>query len=211
MMETVAKAGKVKRSYDWYLAYTESQCEYHAAFWLQRKGFMTFFPEYKPRNRRRGKSKVKEPVFPNYVFVGEVPGVERDRFGEIEATSGVLCLLRIDSVPLKVPDAVVGELREAAMKQQFVEDEKRGGVRYVREGITAADLAKFKLNDEVLVTRGPFASFVGRIVRMGGRNEIGVLLKIFNTETLVRFTEKQIEPLDDAPTNQSVSRSATAA
>lgn len=211
MAEIVAKATKVKRAYDWYLAYTEPQCEYHAAYWLQRKGFMTFFPEYQPKNRRRGKAKTKEPVFPNYVFVGEVPHLERDRFGEIENTSGVLRLLRIETVPLKVPDAVVNELREAAIKSQFVEDEKRGGLRYVKEGITAADLAKFKLNDDVLVTDGPFASFIGRLVRAGGRNEFDVLLRLFNREIVVRLACEQIKPLDEEPTNQSVSCPATAA
>ncbi len=192
MTENAITRKKEKRVYEWYLVYTEPQSEYHASHWLQRAGFMTFLPTYKPTRKGGKTSRAEVPVFANYVFVGEMPGM--GRFETIEDTSGVVRLLRLGNAPIRVPDAAVEELRLAARNKQFLEDEKRGGVRYVKEGITAAALAKFKLYDKVLVTVGPFVGFVGQIVRMGGRNEIGVLLKLFNKETLVRFTEMQLQP-----------------
>lgn len=193
----------MKTALEWYLIYTEPNCEYTAAYWLQRQGFMTFLPEYRARRRRRRDPSftVELPVFPSYLFVGQ--GVGEGRFKTIEDQRGVLRLVGVGGAPLRVPDAVIGELRAATKNQQFIEDDKRGGVRYVRQGVTAAELARVKLGDDVLVTDGPFASFIGHVVRIGGRGELGVLLDLFNKKTLVRFSEMQVQPVQTVDTGQA--------
>lgn len=192
----------MKTAMQWYLVYTEPACEYTAAYWLQRQGFMTFIPEYHVRRRRRGETCHSDmPVFASYVFVGQ--GLGEGRFKTIEETRGVLRLISVEGTPLRVPDEVIAELRDAVKNHQFIEDGKRGGVRYVRPGVTAAELARVKLGDDVLVTDGPFASFIGNVVRKGGRGELGVLIDLFNKKTLVKLTEAKVQVVDNVHANQA--------
>jgi transcription antitermination factor NusG len=146
----------------WYVVYTAPQAERRAVDGIMHLGFECFLPmERRVRRKPRVKPQVYEaPLFPRYGFVRF--DINRDGWGGILETDGVMDLLRPNNVPVSVPTTIIDGLRLA-------------------DSIGLLDHTQPpKLGSLVEVTDGPFSGLLGKIMRARSGDRVDVLLKILN-------------------------------
>jgi len=122
-------------------------------------GYRVFCPMQRTFKRVRGrKVPADSPLFPGYFFT--MFDRERDGWGEIDHIDGVLGILRNGTMPIGIPPADIERLRLA-------------------ESIGAFDRTKPpQIGLEVEATEGPFAGWIGKIVRARSNERVEVLLGI---------------------------------
>lgn len=145
----------------WTVARTESQREHIAADHLVRRGFESYLPRIKVE------AKI-EPLFPRYVFVR----IE-SHWHAINATIGVLYVLRDGDCPAVLRDAIIDEIRARQDRKGFVRLPKRTHER----------------GEKVRITRGMFADHPGIYDGSSRKDRERVLLAILG----------RMVPVDVAP------------
>lgn len=151
----------------WFVFYTHIAAEKRAERSVSDLGYKTYVPFEKRILRRPGKKprQYETALFPRYGFVNFDPN--RDEWGEIKYADGVYDILRNNSVPVSVPERFIGGLR-------------------VADDLGTFDRTKPPRKDlQVLITHGPYADFVGRVVKARSKDRVKVLLKMFGTERAV--------------------------
>ena len=123
---------------------------------LRRQAITTFLPLV-PTTLRRGSRfrSTLQPVFPGYIFVN-LDGAG-GRWRSINGTRGVVRLLTLGDSPSFLPAGIVEELQAASEVGPSL-----------REG------------DSVRLLDGPLTGFVGRILRLGPRERVQVLLEMMS-------------------------------
>ena len=175
----------------WCIAVTASSSEHVAIAWLTRNGFEAYAPTWRKRMRRRGRIvHVERSVFPKYVFVGQAAGHER--FPEIEATHGVIALVRTCGAPIRVPPRVIDELRRSEAQGCFVAGFD-GVLRFQAHGAAKPILDPYAAGNEVRVVEGPFGGFMGHIMRAPDNGRLRVLLTMLGRQTPLELETDQVE------------------
>ncbi|HQU15388.1 MAG: transcription/translation regulatory transformer protein RfaH [Chromatiales bacterium 21-64-14] len=162
----------------WYLVYGKPRQERVALENLRRQGFEAYFPLVRQRRRRRGQAVLTvEPMFPRYLFV--CFDAERDHWGPIRSTLGVVSLVRFGAALARVPDSLVALLRS----------------REDGEGVQDLPAPGFRPGAGVRIVVGPLAGYEGIFHGANGRDRVTVLLHVCGQHTPVQLDAAYLEPL----------------
>jgi transcriptional antiterminator RfaH len=153
----------------WYVVRTQPRAENKASTHLGRQGFETYLPRYfKKRRHARRVETVQAPLFPSYLFVAV--DRERQRWRCISSTIGVSHLVCNGEEPARVPDDVVGALRDR-------EDES-GLIRL-------PERSRFATGDKIRLLDGAFVDCIGLFEGMNDIERVSVLLDLLGRKVRV--------------------------
>ncbi len=163
-----------ERGASWFLAQLKPNCGRIAECNLHRQGFRTFFPMEDSTKRVRGKFiSAPRPLFPGYIFVAFNPSAGLWR--TIRSTNGITRLVSFGTEPAPVPLDIVSQLM----------------LRCDASGKLLPPKL-LKPGDEVRLTSGPFADFVGTIEAIAPEQRVWVLMEIMGGQTRVAVAVDQL-------------------
>ncbi|MCW3491069.1 transcription termination/antitermination protein NusG [Dethiobacter alkaliphilus] len=144
---------------------------------MQDKIFRVLVPMEKELEVKNGKKKeTLKKVFPGYVLVEMI--VTDDSWYVVRNTPGVTGFVGPGSKPIPLSDAEISQI----LKQMGMGDSK--------------PKIDFSVGENVRVTDGPFANFVGSVEEvLEDRRKIKVLVSMFGRETPVELEFYQVEKL----------------
>jgi transcriptional antiterminator RfaH len=120
----------------WACARLELRREAVAQHFLKLNGYETYIPRVREQRLRRGKRiETISPLFPAYAFI-----VIEQQWHSARWSIGVTAIIMDGTVPARVPDHVIAELRER----------ERGGV------VQLPQTPGMKIGERVRVLGGPF-------------------------------------------------------
>lgn len=158
----------------WFLAQFKPNCGHIAERNLKLQRFQTFLPKEESAKRVRSKFiTAPRPLFPGYIFVAFNTGAGHWR--TINSTHGITRLVSFGKAPAPVPLDIVSQLMlrcDASGKLLPPEHLKPG--------------------DQVRLTSGPFADFVGTIEAIAPERRVWVLMEIMGGETRVAVAADQL-------------------
>ncbi|MDF1722316.1 MAG: transcription termination/antitermination NusG family protein [Minwuia sp.] len=158
----------------WFLAQLKPNCARIAVRNLERQGFRTFQPLQQETVRRETRFAHRiQPLFPGYLFVAV--DARDGGWTAINGTQGVTRLVSFGSRPSTVP----GDLVEALM------------ARCDSSGRLLPEVT-VKTGDEVVMTGGAFAEFIGRVEHVDADQRVWVLLDILGRTTRVGVTPDKL-------------------
>jgi transcriptional antiterminator RfaH len=163
-----------ERGTSWFLAQLKPNCGHIAERNLKLQGFRTFLPTEDGTKRVRGKFvTAPRPLFPGYIFVQIDTGAGTWR--TINSTNGITRLVSFGQEPAPVPLDIVSQLM-------------------LRCDATGKLLPPERLTpgDQVCLTSGPFADFVGRIEAIAPERRVWVLMEIMGGQTRVAVAADQL-------------------
>ena len=158
----------------WYVVHAQPKNEMRAVPNLERQGYHTFCPCMRHTVRHARKSRLTlVPMFPGYVFVQMDVSVEQ--WHSINGTRGVIRLITNGDNPVPVPVGIVEDLQR----------------RISPDG--ALDWAsKLKIGDQVKISDGPFAAFVGTLEKLDASGRVRVLLDLLGRSVTVSLRAEAI-------------------
>lgn len=117
MHENNSNTGLFPTGRHWFLLYCKGKEEERAVMHLENQGVTAFYPKAQIEKIVRGKrTKVVEPLFPNYVFA--LLDYEQQNFASIRSTRGVIGFVRKGKDPQIVPKSLVMQFKQV---DEFVE------------------------------------------------------------------------------------------
>lgn len=162
------------RGTSWFLAQLKPNCGHIAERNLKLQGFRTFLPTEDGTKRVRGKFiTAPRPLFPGYIFVALNTGAGHWR--TINSTNGITRLVSFGKEPAAVPLDIVSQLLLRCNP-----DGKLLPPKLLKPG------------DQVRLTSGPFADFVGTIEAIAPERRVWVLMEIMGGETRVAVAADQL-------------------
>lgn len=161
---------------DWFVVYTQPNCEARALANLHRQGYEAYMPRYRRRrNHARKVDVVERPLFPRYLFVAL--DLVRARWRPILSTFGVCDLVRTGDTPQKLPDGVIDEIREGEAAKTF----------------DALDpLAGVTPGAAVRILAGPFADLIGKLQAAAEPERVTLLLDLLGREVRLRLPRDSV-------------------
>lgn len=154
----------------WFLAQLKPNCARIAVRNLERQGFRTFLPLHQQTIRRDTRfANRTQPLFPGYLFVA-VDAADGG-WSAINGTQGVTRLVGFGNRPAQVPNGLVDAML----------------ARCGADGLLRPEVA-VKAGDEVVMTGGAFADFVGRVEHVDADQRVWVLLDVLGRTTRVTVT-----------------------
>lgn len=151
----------------WYLVYTKPRHENIAEINLKRQGFCVYLPLLQQHKRVRNLYQiVTEPLFPRYLFV--YLSAEIDDWSKVRSTRGCVSLVRFGSLPARVPDKLLDQLKH---------DED---TRFNQEQSSTPD---FQPGDRVRVIDGMLINYEGIIENKNSQQRVTLLLTITEGHT----------------------------
>lgn len=155
----------------WHAFRANIKCEARARDGIEELGFETFVPmERRIVVRQRRKVLVENPLFVRYGFVKF--DVEKDAWGQIKSTDGVEDILTNNQLPVRVPAQEIEKLKLAEKFGLFDRTKKP---------------APFKKGDDVEIGEGPFAGFIGKVMRARTDERVDILLNMFGATREIAF------------------------
>ena len=155
----------------WACARLQAQRERLALHTLGLAGFTTYLPRMAEHVIRRGRREESlRPLFPGYCFVLIV-----DHWWAIMRSPGVIGLILDGSLPARVPDGVIDELRRREQADGYIRLPKPRGLQR---------------GDRVLIREGPFANLIA--VYAGIMSGAPVLLALFGGEKRITMSKDAI-------------------
>lgn len=149
---------KNEKTMHWLLAQLKPNAVSIAKRNLERQGFRCFVPLERRTRRQRGQlTSVKAPLFPGYVFVGIK--AEESPWRAIRSTYGVTKLVSFGLKPAIVPMGIIGELMRSCDKDGCIQD-----------------YCKVAEKDQVEISHGPLASFLGIVEKLAPNERAWVLI-----------------------------------
>jgi transcriptional antiterminator RfaH len=151
----------------WFLAQMKPNCVSIAERNLTRQGFRTFLPTEEVTRERQGKFvTAHRPLFPGYIFLSF--DIKEGHWRKVNSTFGISRLVSFDREPAVVPLDLVSQL--------MLRCDATGRLLPPR---------LLKPGDQVMLTTGPFASFVGEVEKIAPDRRVWVLLEIMGGQTRV--------------------------
>ena len=162
------------RGTSWFLAQLKPNCANIADKNLTRQGFKTFLPLEEETRERNGKFvTTMRPLFPGYIFVAF--DVALGLWRNVNSTYGITRLVSFGKEPAAVPLDLVSQLMLRC------------------DGQGKLLLPKFlKPGDQVTLTKGPFANFVGEVAQTAPDRRVWVLMEIMGGQTRVAVGADQL-------------------
>jgi transcriptional antiterminator RfaH len=161
----------------WYVVHTKPKQEQVAVENLERQGYTTYCPQMiQARHRRQRWIKVREPLFPRYLFVSLATGV--DNFSPIRSTTGVMNMVKFGENPAIVPQQAI-----TAIQQQ--------------EAVFSSEdssTPNWKAGDTVHVVDGPFAGLKGIFKKQNTEERVIILLSILGRENSITIESNSVVP-----------------
>lgn len=162
---------------NWYVVQTKPHKENLAIENLRRQGFTTYCPQITLSKRRYHQwRKVKEPLFPRYLFVQLNVGI--DNFAPIRSTLGVNGLVRFCNKPVVISELVIESIHR--QEQEMNSD-----------GI---DGLFWNKGDVLEVIEGPFAGLKGIFLQQTGIERVSVLLDILGRQNRITLNINNLVP-----------------
>lgn len=159
----------------WYLLTSKPNQDKRAEEQLVNQGYRVYRPMAVRNRSRRGKlTKVKESLFPRYMFIHL--DTEKDNWSPIKSTFGVSGIVKFGLEPARVPSSLVENLQSSAKDYES----------------NVFDLDYFKEGDKVVLDDGPFAGLNGVFKNYVGEERVMVLLNVLSRETRVVISSKSL-------------------
>lgn len=163
----------------WFAVFSKPRREVEATEQLERQGFTTFLPRVRARRRLRGQWRaVVEPMFPRYLFLQAIPGL--DDLRPIRSTHGVVGLVRFGGEPRPVSETLIAELQRLCA----VDD----GALNLPEPLVPGS--------RVRILKGPFAGYEAELLSQNGDNRARVLLQLLGQVHAVQVPLDILAPAD---------------
>lgn len=165
----------------WVVVNTQPHRERIALANLAHQDFRAYCPMVRRRIRHARQTRdVLRPLFPNYLFVGVNPSLERWR--PMLSTFGVRTLVRCGDKPSILDDG-------------FVEDLQAREVEGVIEAPGGRPRQTFEIGQEVRLAGGPFDGLIAKIIQMDEKDRLVVLMDLLNRPTRVKVGAQAVAPL----------------
>lgn len=170
---------------NWYALYTIAGKENKAKEMLQRRAvlsnkwkdtvFEILVPTEKEYTSRFGKRKiVDKKIFPGYIFVKMFLDEETEKI--VKGTEGIKGFVMSGSRPLPLSQQEIANILLATEENP--------------DGQPKSD---FKINDIILVTKGPFSDLAGKVESVDlAKGKVKAYITIFGRETLVELNTQDI-------------------
>lgn len=177
----------------WYVIETNPNCERKAAGELRRAGVRAYLPKrsFERRNRRTGVVSIKTmPLLTGYLFIRFPQDIE-DWF-TVRRCQGVRGVLAIDGTYGQIPDSIIAGFMRRQRSGEF------GKPAFEARPKRFARLKnKYYEGRPMLVTDGPFASFLATIEKLHKNGDVEAAVSIFGRATLIKFDkpEEMLKPL----------------
>ena len=160
----------------WFVVHAQPRNEMRAVANLNRQGFQTFCPCVRHTVRHARKSTLTlVPLFPGYVFVQV--DVSVDQWRSINGTRGVIRLITNGDDPVPVPVGIVEDLQRRISPD--------GAMDWT---------SSFKVGDQVKISDGPFAAFIGKLEKLDASGRVRVLLDLLGRSVTVSLHAETIAP-----------------
>jgi len=164
---------------DWFVVYTNINCESRARGGLDALGYRTLLPMQRVwRTHARKREAVDRPLFTRYLFVGLGP---LDCWHPIRTTHGVEAILADENGrPARVPNAAIDKIATAEASGLF--DKTRASV--------------FKPGAIVDVDGGPLGQFVAEVAAADDGKTVEILNKFFGDGWRMRIAVHRVRLSD---------------
>ena len=129
-----------------------------------------------PEGRGALKKKLREPLFPRYLFLNADP--QRQNLAVVRSTRGVTGLVRAGFELSKIPASIIAGLKARV---------------HSAPGFISLDSMRLNSGDKVRVFRGPFAALEGAFRERRGRDRSLLLLEILGRETAVEIDSRYLQ------------------
>ena len=154
----------------YYICFCNSRQEQKATEAIRLLGFQAWYPREKLKKWRHLRRIYYElPLFPRYIFAKF--STADGKYNEIRYCDGVLDILSNDNLPSPVPHGLVESLQRMHFMGLFDR--------------TKAPLPFPPGSDVMLDDDGPFASFVGKVLRARTGDRVEILIECLGKETPV--------------------------
>jgi transcriptional antiterminator RfaH len=158
----------------WAVARLQPQHEHSGLVHLGLNGYEIYYPLVREKRIRRGRRiEVRPPLFWGYCFFV----VENGLWYTARWAIGVCSVIMDGTIPARVPDAVIAEIR-GRERNGLVELPRRDGL---------------KPGDRVRVLYGPFANHLAIFADMKPRERVEVLLQLLGSLQKVELARASIE------------------
>ena len=166
----------------WYLVFTKSNHENIAKINLERQGFHIYLPFLQQHKHQRSLYRVvTEPLFPRYLFIHLQP--EIDDWSKVRSTRGCVALVRFGTLPARVPDTLVNQLKQSDIARQIQ---------------NPSNTPDFKAGDHVQVIAGILANYEGIVALKNTQQRITLLLNIAEGHTrYVSLSVNQVKTVNN--------------
>lgn len=153
----------------WHVCFCDSRRERDACNDIIALGFQAYAPMEKLKRWRRGHRQiVQQPLFPRYIFVEF--DANSAGWNEIRYIDGVWDILENNGIPSPLPEGLVGMLMRQERIGLFDHTQ--------RPPLPAGTVVQL---DET----GPFAEFIGKVLRTRSGDRAEVLIKLLGKEMAV--------------------------
>ena len=159
----------------WLLVATKPRAELQAKTQLERQRYAVCLPTLTLRKRKRGVwQQVTEAMFPGYVFVGVVLGV--DDITPVRSTVGCLQVVRFGGQLVPLPQSVMNTL-----------------LSYEQTPLNATK--SFSAGERLRVEEGPFQGLEAVFDKPRGQDRVQVLVTVLGSQRPVEVSVNALGPL----------------
>ena len=162
---------------DWYVVRTAKNSERRVRdniLRLNKPCYLPLIGRDRRSGRRYGTAAELEPMFPGYLFVSLVEGI--DNFHQFRSVPGAHGLIRFgESTPAKLPNGFVECLQSDAVELAIAKN--------------------FAQGDEVRVKHGAMHDLIGIIDERKGEDRVRLLMNVMGQQTRVEVDVREIEPI----------------
>ncbi len=174
--DNLTREGAFESQPRWYLVQCRARQDERALEHLVRQGFECYRPLFERERIRRGRRELANLVlFPGYLFIR----LDRihDNWLPIRSTRGVVQLVRFNTDPLPVADAVIEQIRRRIDSGLMRE-------HYLRAG------------EPVVIVEGSFSGIEAMFLASDGDERVMLLLNILQSEQTLSFPIESVRKLD---------------
>lgn len=160
----------------WYAVHCKPHREEVAAANLANQGFEVYLPRAATMKKHRGRwIRVVEPLFPRYLFIDT--GIKEKSLAPVRSTLGVTDLVRINHVPVVVPEHVIAGIRQRADAET---------------GLHRININPLRPGARVRFTAGAFTGLEGIFELDSGDARVTVLLNLLGKGSRVTVNRDQL-------------------
>ncbi|WP_173920584.1 transcription/translation regulatory transformer protein RfaH [Pseudidiomarina piscicola] len=162
----------------WYVVQAKPRQELRAQANLENQGIEAALPMITLERIRRGKrTKVREPLFPGYIFVKL--SNYADKFYKIRSTFGVSKVLQFGTSPAQISGELVQNLLALDGDSPEIKELQRHAVPQV--------------GDKVHILEGPFKGLIAEIIKLDGESRCIVLLDFLHKQVRAGFDLTEVQ------------------